>query len=122
GSQIVGAIHIHRIDRRLIGELHQIDDTSRFRTDFLEVVLREDDVTAFFELVTFHDLRVRDFPVAVRAPSPLLDARLTLTMKLIERNGAARLGRWEDLDGNVHQADLEEALPRRACSHSSSAV
>ena len=105
------------VDRRVVGELHEFDHPLRLRPDLVEVFLREHCVTRLVELVALHDLRVRHFAVAVRAPALLLNARLALGVELVEGNGAARFGRREHLDRDVHQADLEVALPRCSCSH-----
>src|SRR4029453_17568786 len=83
----------------------------------VEILPRQDDVAPLVEFVAFDDLGVGHLAIAVRAPALLLDARLTLAVQLIERDRPARFGRREHLDGDVHQADLEETFPGRTCCH-----
>src|SRR5262249_41503116 len=72
---------------------------------------------SFLELVAFDDLGIGHLALAVRAPALLLDPRLTLGVKLVERNRAAGFGGREHPDGDVHQADLEKAFPGRSNCH-----
>src|SRR5207344_2578910 len=91
-SEIVGAIDVHWIERRSVGKLDQVDHPRRLRPDLLEILVRHDDVAALLELEPLDDLRVRHLALAVRAPFFLLDASLTLTVQLVERDRPARLG------------------------------
>ena len=87
GRQIVGPIDVNRIDRRIVGELHQIDDTGRFHAHLLNILVLDHHPATFFELVPLDDLGVRHLAVAVRTPLLLLDPRLTLGVQLVERDG-----------------------------------
>jgi hypothetical protein len=51
GRQIVGAVHVNRIDLAIVGELHQVDDARGFWADFVEVFLSDDHVPAPLEFV-----------------------------------------------------------------------
>ena len=115
--EVIRAIDVHRIDRGLIGKLHEVDHACRLRTDLLEVLFVDDHPLALFELVPLDDLGVRDFAVAVRAPLLLLNARAALTVKLVEGNRRSGFSRREHLDRNVHQADFQETLPGCASCH-----
>ena len=122
GSQVIGLVHEHRVDGRVVAELHQVDDARGLHRDLGEILFVHDDVAALLELVPLDDLGVRDFPLALRAPLLLLDAGLALGMQLVERQRRGRLGRREDPDGNVDQADLQVALPRGPCGHGCSSL
>ena len=117
GREVVRPLDVDRIDRGRVGELHEIDDPGRLGPDLRHVVLAHDDVAALLELVALGHLRHRHFPLAVRAPALLLDAGLTLRMQLVEADGGRRIGRREHPDRDVHEADLQKALPGRSRSH-----
>src|SRR5262249_25013009 len=53
-------------------------------------------------------------------PLPLLDARLTLGMQLVEADGRRRIRRREHANRNVDEADLQIAFPGWACGHGTS--
>src|SRR4029079_8238119 len=103
--------------RRLVGELDEVDHPRRLGPYLVEIFRRHHDVAPLLELVPLHDFGVGHFTVAVRAPALLLDARLAFAMELVEGDGPAGFRGREHLDGDVHQADLEEALPGRSRSH-----
>ena len=117
--EVVSPVDIHRIDRRLLGELDEIDHARRLRPHLVEVLFAQDDVATLLEFVAFDDLRVGNLTVAMRAPALLLNACAALAVQLIERDRPARLGGREHFDGDVHQRDLQKPFPRCACSHSS---
>src|SRR4029079_2417819 len=102
--EVIRAIDVHRIDFGLVRELYEIDHARRLRADLVEVILRQDHVAALLELVAPHDFRVRDFAVAVRTPPLLLDARLTLAVQLVERDGRPGFRRRKHSDRDVHEA------------------
>src|SRR4029450_13260507 len=76
-----------------------------------------DDVAPLFEFVALDDLGERHLALAVRTPALLLDPRLALAVELVEADGRGRVRRGKHADGDVHEGDLEEALPSRSCSH-----
>ncbi len=119
GREIVRAIDVNRIDLRVVGELHEVDDVRRFDADLLDVFVVDDDVASLLELIAFDQLGVRHLAFAVRAPPLLLDARLALGVELVERDGISRFGRREHLHRDVDQADFQEAFPSRSWRHTS---
>src|SRR5439155_23255081 len=98
-------------------KLHQVDDARRLDADLLQVLLGDDNVASFLELVAFDQLAVGNLALAVRAPAFLLDARLTLGVELVEGDGLSRFGRRKHLYRDVDQADLEKAFPSRSGWH-----
>ena len=117
GGQVVGPLEVDRIDRRRVGELHQVDDARRLGPHLRHVLVVHDDVAPLFELEALGDLGDRNLALALRAPALLLNARLALGVELVEADGGGGVGRGEHPDRDVHEADLEEALPGRSCSH-----
>ena len=115
--EIVGALEVNRIDRRVVGELLEVDHARRVDADLLDVFVAHDDVAPFFELEALDDVGVGHFTLALRTPALLLDPCLTLAVQLVEAQGRAGIGRWKHLDRDVHEADLEITLPRRSRRH-----
>src|SRR5262249_1882773 len=116
--EIVGAIDVHRIDRIILIELNEIDDSGGSGPHLIDVFLGHDHVAALLELVALDDVAQRHFFVAAGTPSLLLDARLTDVMELIEGDRGARLSGRVDLDGDVDQADAQVPFPGCTCCHS----
>src|SRR4029078_2022211 len=116
-GEVVGTLDVDRVDRRDLGELHEVDDAGRLRTDLGQVLFVHDDVASLLELVALDHFRQRHLALALRAPALLLDARLALAVELVEADGGGRIGGREDPDRDVHQADLEETFPGRTCCH-----
>ena len=56
--KVVRAIDVDRIDRRVVGELREVDHTSRLDSDLLDVLLGHHDVAALLELVALGELGV----------------------------------------------------------------
>src|SRR5207237_3708839 len=89
----------------------------RFGPDLRDVLLLDDDVASFLELVALGDLGERHLALALRAPALLLDARLAFGMELVEADAGRGISRREHPHGDVHQADFHEAFPGWACCH-----
>ena len=104
--KIIRPLQIDRIDRRVVGERLEVDHPSRIDAHFLDVLVFHDDVASLLELVSFYDVSVRYLALALWTPALLLNARLTLGVQLVEAERGTSVGRREDLDRNVHQADL----------------
>jgi hypothetical protein len=117
GRQVVRAVHVDRIDLGVVGELDQVDDARGLDADLLDVLVVDDDVATLLEFVAFHELRVGNVTLAVRAPALLLDARLALAMELVEGNGRGRLGGREHLHRDVDETYFQEPFPRRSRCH-----
>ena len=115
--EVVGPLEIDRIDRRVVGELLEIDDARRLDAHLVDVLVVDHDVASLLEFESLDDVGVRHFALAVRAPALLLDARLTLGVQLVEAERRAGVGRRKHLDRDVHEADLEITLPRRSRRH-----
>ena len=120
GRQIVRPLEIDRIDVRIVGEFLEIDDARRFHTHLVDVLFADDDVASLLEFVALDDIGIRHFLLAVRAPPLLLDARLTIGVKLVETERRGGVGRRKHLHRNVHEADFQIPFPRRSCGHGSS--
>src|SRR5262249_53875932 len=117
-----GSLEINRVDRGIVGELFEADDSSGFNPDFLDVFLFNDNVMALLELVPLDELGVRDLALAVRAPPLLLNTRLAFGVQLVEAQRGAGVGGWKYLNRNVDEADLEIAFPSWSCRHGASTI
>ncbi len=115
--EIVRALEIDRIDRRVVGKLLEVDHARRIDAHLLDVFLVDDDVAPFFELEALDDVGVGHFTLALRTPALLLNPRLTLAVQLVEAQSGAGIGGRKHLDRDVHEADLEITLPRRSRRH-----
>src|SRR5262249_39205389 len=115
--EIVRTFEIDRVDRRVVGELLEVDDARRFDSNLLDVLLVDDHVQSLLELEAFDDVGVWHFALALRAPALLLNPRLALAVQLVETECRAGIGRREHLDRNIDEADLQVPLPRRSRRH-----
>src|SRR5581483_9828894 len=111
--QIVRPLQIDRVDVRIGRELLERDHARRLHTDLLQILLLDDDVASLVELEALDDVGVRDFALALWTPALLLNARLAFAVELVEAERRGGVGRGKHFDGNVDEADLEIALPRR---------
>ena len=120
--QVIRTLDVDRIDRRRLGELHQVDDARRLGPDLGDVLFRHDDVAPLFEFVALGHFRHRHFAFAGRAPALLLDSRLAFGMELVEADRGRRIRRRKHPHRDVYQADFEKALPCRTCGHIDSLI
>src|SRR4029079_14859527 len=89
----------------------EVDDARRIDAHLLDVLLVDHDVAALLELEALDDVGVRHFALAVRTPALLLNARLTFAVQLVEAQCRRGIGRGKHFHRNVHQRNLEIALP-----------
>src|SRR5207248_10292663 len=115
--EIIGALQVDRIDRRVLGELLEVDHPRRLDADLLDVLFADDHVSSLFELVALDDVGIRHLSLALRAPALLLNARLAFRVKLVEAQRGAGVGCRKHLDRDVDEANLEITLPCRTRGH-----
>src|SRR5450759_5204560 len=97
------------------GELLDLDRPDRLERNLLEVLVGDHDVLVGRVLVALDRVAARDDRLVRGAPDLHLDPRPVRGVEHVEADRVLGLGRRVELDRDRDQAELDRALPYRAC-------
>src|SRR5207237_1329839 len=103
---------------RWIGEVRELECVLLFDGRGLKILLRENDVVALRDFISFDDLAPRHFFAGVLTDALVADRRFVAFVQHVERDAAFANGRVE-LDGYTDEPERDCASPDRwHCSFS----
>ena len=116
GTEVVGVLEVDRIDLGEGDELLDVDRAVRGGLERLQLLVGEEHVLFFRELVALHDLAALDDALAGRTEELLLDPA---PAGLVQHVEGQRLGarRHVETYRNGHETEADGPRPDRACGH-----
>src|ERR1700687_497151 len=113
-GEVVRLLEREGIQRPELDELKDVDAAVSFAElllDFLELLLLDDSIFVLLDLVSLHDLVVRDLHVFYAAEFLVFDGRHVLAVEKAERDALGLLDRRVDSDGDGNQSEGDVTAP-----------
>src|SRR5437660_4370614 len=95
-------------------ELLDVDGVRGGQREVVQVLVVDEDIPVFADLVAALDLAVLDLVVPLGAPALVRDGGVVLRAELPERDLGGRLGRVVETDRYRHHPERDHALPHRS--------
>ena len=116
-AEIICRVEIDRLDLVALDEADEIDRLRGLDLDFVELLLRDDDVSSLLELIAANELAARDLLLGFRIDGAGLDAIMRLGIEKMEVHAFAGRGRGRKMHRTGHERQLEKPLPGIAGRH-----